>query len=65
MVVRPWIVVYPIINLAVWISGAFCAKLPYRPLISMLFVEELDQLFERGSVCELRVCPTRSGRRDY
>lgn len=39
----------------VWISGSFGAELPYRPVFTMLGVEELDELVEGVSVGELRV----------
>lgn len=41
VVVGKGVVVYAIVDLAVWIAGALCTELPYRPVFAMLRVEKL------------------------
>jgi hypothetical protein len=38
------------------VASSFGTELPYRPIFTMLGIEELDELVERVSVCELGVC---------
>ena len=47
---------YSSIHLGVWIAGAFCAELPYRPVISMLLVQELYQILQWVSVRKFWIC---------
>lgn len=61
MVIRPWVVVYPVVNLRVGVAGAFCAKLPYCPVDAMLVVEELDEGVSGIAVCSLGVCRGGTG----
>lgn len=44
MMIRPWKMVYAIVDLRVWVTCAFCAELEYRPVGLVLVVEEFDQL---------------------
>jgi hypothetical protein len=53
-----------IIDLRVWIARAFGAKLPNRPVLAVLGVEELDKRVERIAVCALWVCAAGAGRRN-
>jgi hypothetical protein len=41
MVIRERVVVDSVVHFAIGISGTLCAKLPYRPVLAMLTVEEL------------------------
>ena len=50
MVVRPWEMVYSMIDLRIWVTGAFGAELEYGPVGSVLVIQELDQLICRISV---------------
>lgn len=50
VVVGPRKVVYPVVNLFIWVSRAFCSKLEYRPFFSMLLVKETDEVIDRISV---------------
>lgn len=56
MVVRKRIVVYAVVDFTVGIACALGAELPYRPIVAMLGVEELDEGIEGVAVCSLRVC---------
>lgn len=58
MVIGERVVVYAVVDFAVGIAGAFCAKLPYRPVFAMLRIEKLYEGIERVSVCALRVGAT-------
>jgi hypothetical protein len=44
MVIRPWIMPYSAIYFVVWVSRALGAKLPYRPILAVLLVEESNEL---------------------
>ena len=55
MVIGPWIVMYSIVNFAVWIAGPFGAELPYCPLVPMLIIEEFYKGIRRIAVGALRV----------
>jgi hypothetical protein len=41
MVVREGVVVYAIVDFAVWVACTFGAELPYCPVFAMFRVEEL------------------------
>lgn len=42
--VGPRIVIYTIVDFFVRVACTFCAKLPDRPLVAVLVVEEFDEL---------------------
>ena len=65
MVVRPWIVPYSAIDLGVRVAGAFCTKLPDRPVLAMLIVKKFDQGVGRIAVSSLRVGGRWAGGSDY
>ena len=56
MVIRPWVVPYAIVDLAIGIARTFRPELPYGPFRTMLVVEEFDEVFGRVAIGTLRVC---------
>jgi hypothetical protein len=48
-------VVDTVIDLGVRVARPLGAELPYRPVVAVLGVEELDKRVERVAVCALRV----------
>lgn len=57
----PRIVKDATVDFAVWVSSPFGPELPDRPLVAMLVVEELDEVFQGISIGDLRVCSARTG----
>ena len=53
--VRERIVVYAIVDFAVWVARTFSAELPYRPVFAMFRVEELYEGVEGVSIRALWV----------
>ena len=53
--VRPWEMLYPVVNLTVRIAGTFSAKLPYGPIGAMLIVQKLDKGVSWVAVSALRI----------
>jgi hypothetical protein len=53
--VREGVVVDSVIDVGVWVTGSFGAKLPYGPIVAVLGVEEFDERVERVAVCALRI----------
>ncbi len=45
----------PAIHLTIWIPRPLCAELPYLPFLTVLVVEEFDELVEGVAVGSLRV----------
>jgi len=52
------IVVDAVIDLRVGVAGSLCTKLPYRPLLTMFRVKELDERVERIPVGALGIGST-------
>lgn len=48
--VRPWEMLYPVVDLAVRVARTFSAKLPYRPVGAMLVVKKSDKGVSRVAV---------------
>ena len=48
--VRPWEMLYPVVNLAVRVARTFSAKFPYRPVGAMLVVKKSDKGVSRVAV---------------
>ena len=53
--VRPWEMLYSVVNLTIRIAGSFSAKLPYGPIGAMLIVQKLDQGVSWVAVSALRI----------
>ena len=50
MVVRPWEVMYSIVDFRVWVSRTLSAKLEDRPVLLVLVVEKFDKFVGRVAV---------------
>ena len=48
--VRPREMPYSVVDLRIRVAGAFCAELPYGPVLAVFFVEELHEGIERVAV---------------
>jgi hypothetical protein len=64
MVVRERIMVYAVVDLAIWVSRPLSPELPYCPVGAMLAVEPVYERVERVAVSPLWVGATRTGGRD-
>ena len=53
--VRPWEMLYSIVDLTVRVAGPFSAKLPYGPIGAMLIVQKLDEGISWVAVGALRI----------
>lgn len=53
--VRPWIVVYTMVDFTVGIASTFGTKLPYCPVLVMSIIEKLNEGIRRISIGTLRV----------
>ena len=53
--IGPWIVMYSIVNFAVWIAGPLGPKLPYCPFVTMLIIEEFHEGIRRIAIGALRI----------
>jgi hypothetical protein len=60
MMVGKRIVIHTVIDLAVWVAGAFGTELPYCPVFAMFRVEKLYERVKGVSVGALRICTAGS-----